>query len=66
MLFNKVVCRARDFQDAHPSWRWGQCLFNALTEVDVTLAGKIQGGVDDPFYDDALIDRFYIRLLKRG
>lgn len=46
----------------HPDWRAGQALFNALAATAPDLADKIRGTEFDPFYDDAVIDKFWERL----
>lgn len=37
----------------HPTWRYGQVLFNTLYSMDPDLANRIRGGPDDPFHFDS-------------
>ena len=36
----------------HPSWRYGQAVFNTLYEINPSLADSIRGSDVDPFYAD--------------
>jgi len=40
------------------NYRFGQCLFNTLFEVNPALADSTRGGKLDPFYDDSNIPAF--------
>lgn len=41
-----------------PHMRHGQAYFNALYEVNPTIANEIRGTFIDPFYNDSRIERF--------
>ena len=40
-------------QAKHPSWRYGQALFNVLKEYEPDLAREVLAEDVDPFYVDA-------------
>lgn len=55
---NQVIDNAAKALLVNPDWRWGQCLFNALSALDYERAETIRGTVLDPFYDDSRVDAF--------
>ena len=46
------------FKDAEGILRYGQCMFNALYEIDEELADSLRGDVCDPFYKDEKCKEF--------
>ena len=61
-FIDKLSQRAYFMRIQQPSWRRGQCLFNALHDLDAELADMIRGGPSDCFYRDDKIPRFWLEL----
>lgn len=38
--------------EKHPHWRYGQCAFNYLSQVNPNLGEKVRSSPVDPFYVD--------------
>jgi len=53
------------YVDSHDERR-GQAYFNYLFEVNQRMATDICGSRVDPFYDDAIIPQFLVRLATLG
>ena len=47
-----------DFKKSKRILRYGQCMFNALYEIDEELADSLRGDVCDPFYKDEKCKEF--------
>lgn len=54
-LFAHMVAYHRE----NPTQRIGQAYFNGLWEARKDIATVIDGGPDDPFYDDDVLPRFF-------
>ena len=63
-MTDEIYALAMRLQLAHPEWRWGQTLFNALYTIDVELGDQVRATDADPFFDDANIAEFW-RVLQR-
>lgn len=48
--FSKYIAECYEMQEIHPSWRWGQTLFNTLHMMSPNMANEIRGTDVDPYY----------------
>jgi len=62
-LLEEVNNLAIELQQRHTNWRWGQCLFNALNELNPKVADDVRATANDPFYN-CNIKEFYNYLDK--
>jgi hypothetical protein len=47
-----------------PGMRKGQTFYNVLLELEPELAERLVGTADDPFYDDAKLPDFLVRVAQ--
>jgi hypothetical protein len=58
-LLNEVHTLAKHMQQKYPHWREGQCLMNALHEIDADCFRAITTTEADCFYVDEKIQNFW-------
>lgn len=63
-LVQAVHKLATELQDENPTWRRGQCAFNALNRLRPELADKVRTTNADPFYRDDRVDAFWDWLVQ--
>ena len=57
-LVTKAFELAEHYKQTCPSWRWGQCIFNAFYKYFPEDANKLQGTELDCFYLDSRVEAF--------
>ena len=57
-MVENILTLARVFQENHPNWRWGQCVFNATHSICPSKANLYRGGIYDCFHRDDKVDIF--------
>ena len=54
------VIASKAMQGGNGILRWGQCLANALYDVDPALSRRLTCSGSDPYYMDDRVDAFYV------
>lgn len=56
VYLTKIASRLKE----QTGWRYGQCLFNTLYDVDKEMANEVRGVPDiDPYFEDKNIPGFF-------
>jgi hypothetical protein len=63
MLIEEVIKRANELMKISGT-RYGQALFNALSDIDSGYSEAIQDTEADPFYDDSRVSNFFAYLCE--
>lgn len=58
MNYREFISHCDKTHREHPEWRAGQAYFNALAEVNPSLAEYITGKYFDPFHNDKALVEF--------
>ena len=66
LYFNDIIALAGKTRKLNNQLRRGQCLFNALYDINPDVANNIRSTDSDCFYDDNKIETFFNELIKFG
>jgi hypothetical protein len=64
MTYFEYLAEVTRAYGVHPSWRWGQALFNVLEMVRPELASLVRGSEIDPYFVTAQNDDYRERVIR--